>query len=393
MQLFDTPRQIQTGLGLGKQVSIYVCGITPYDAAHVGHIFTFLAYDLLQRRLEDAGHTVRLVRNITDVDEPIYRKAAELGIDYRVLAARETDRLQEIVRALNFRPPYAEPRASQYIDEMADAVMQLKDKGFAYLVGDDLYFDTSRQHGFGSFSGFSDRLQLAFMSDRGGDPKRPGKRQPLDFLLWKAISDPADPAAWVTPLGRGRPGWHIECSVMSAATLGTPIDIHGGGMDLIFPHHECEIAQSTALSGNGPDSFAKHWMHVAPVLYQGEKMSKSLGNLVFAHDLLQHHDPAAVRLALMQIHYRTGGEWRHDALECAETLLGGLTVARRHPYQLPGDKYLQQIRNALDDDLDTHAVLHCLKDICHETLASTGSKPNSDKTQLDKICDLLGLNI
>ena len=400
--------------GTRPDITIYVCGITPYDSAHLGHIFTFLAYDLLQRRLEDTGYSVRLVRNITDVDEPIFKKAAEQGEDYKELAARETEHFQTVMTAMHFKQPFAEPRASQYISQMADAVAQLLKDGYAYRLEQDVYFDISKlsemPSKFGSFSKFSERLQLAFMTARGGDPERFGKHQPLDFLLWRGIDDPNDTAAWASPVGRGRPGWHIECTVMSNETLHSrtlPLTIHGGGMDLIFPHHECEIAQHTALaSRQNSDSaitpLAHHWMHVAPLLYQGEKMSKSLGNLVFAHDLLKHHSPGVVRLAMMQLHYRTGGEWRHDALDLAERAHQLLGQALNHPYQLGGDAYLDQVRCALDDDLDTHTVLHILRDISEATLANakinissvSNNIPLSNKpslSQLQKIVLLLGL--
>ncbi len=398
IELFDTPTQQLTSFEPNGNVSIYVCGITPYDSAHLGHVFTFLAYDLLQRRLEDLGHTVKMVRNITDVDEPIFKKAAENNEPYLVLAERETKSFQDTMRALNFRTPAAEPKASEYIQEMAEAVKQLLDTGYGYRLDNDIYFDVSKAESFGSFSGFSERLQLAFMGDRGGDPERSGKRQPLDFLLWRGITDPQDLAAWDSPVGHGRPGWHIECSIMSASTLGTPVAIHGGGMDLIFPHHECEIAQSTAL---GHKPFANHWMHVAPILYQGEKMSKSLGNLVFAQELLKTHKPGVIRLAMMQLHYRTGGEWRHDALTCAQEIYAELDKAMQHPYQLRGTDYLERVRAALDDDLDTHRVLHLLKDIAHETIALHNQPkdnqpplldaPSQHHTQLSDILVLLGL--
>jgi L-cysteine:1D-myo-inositol 2-amino-2-deoxy-alpha-D-glucopyranoside ligase len=391
IELFDTPTQQLTTIKPKGDVSIYVCGITPYDSAHVGHIFTFLAYDLLQRRLEDLGHTVKLVRNITDVDEPIYKKASENGEDYRQLAQRETESFQATMLALNFRKPFAEPKASEYIGPMAEATEKLLKEGFGYRVDNDVYFDVSKAQDFGSFSGFSNQLQSIFMANRGGDPERPGKRNPLDFLLWRGIQNPHDQAAWESPIGRGRPGWHIECSIMSAATLGTPLTIHGGGMDLIFPHHECEIAQSTAL---GHHPLARHWMHVAPILYQGEKMSKSLGNLVFARDLLRSHKPGVIRLAMMQLHYRTGGEWRHDAIGCAQDIYDELGRALSHPYQLGGSKYLTQVREALDDDLDTHSVLHVLREAARSTIALTADRktsPNTARPQLAEILLLLGL--
>lgn len=343
---------------------MYTCGITPYDSAHLGHIFTFMTYDLLQRRLEDAGHTVKLVRNITDVDEPIFKKAAEVGLPYTELAARETESFQAILRELNFRPAYAEPRASEYIAQMAAAVAELVRGGYAYSLEDDIYFDTARLNSFGSFSGFNHRLKVAFMRARGGDPERPGKRQPLDFLLWRHITSADDPAAWQSPVGRGRPGWHIECSVMAAELLGTPFDLHGGGNDLIFPHHECEIAQTAAL---GHGRLARHWMHVAPLIFAGEKMSKSLGNLVFVKDLLGSYEPAVIRLALMHYHYRVGGEWQPELLLRSATLLQHARACQDHVSRSESERLLERIRAALDNDLDTHQIIHALKDCTHQS--------------------------
>jgi L-cysteine:1D-myo-inositol 2-amino-2-deoxy-alpha-D-glucopyranoside ligase len=337
---------------------MYVCGITPYDAAHLGHIFTFLTYDLVQRRLEDLGHSVKLVRNVTDVDEPIFRKARANNEHYAELARRETAGFQDIMHTLNFRNPAAEPLASEYIAEMASAVEQLLTSDHAYRLDDDIYFDIATFPAFGTFSGFSEALQQAFMADRGGDPERPGKHQPLDFLLWRGITDPDDPAAWESPVGYGRPGWHIECSIMSSQLLGTPIDLHGGGMDLIFPHHECEIAQSESL---GASPFTRNWVHVAPLLYHGEKMSKSLGNLVFARDLLADGAPAALRLALMNYHYRVGGEWRREWWQEAKVLTEAIrqSLIRENGKRtgLPA-----KVRALLDDNLDTPQMLAIIRD-------------------------------
>lgn len=364
---------------------MYTCGITPYDSAHMGHVFTFLTYDILWRYLEYRGHSVKLVRNVTDVDEPIYRKAAELGVPYTELAAQETTAFQLIMRKLGIRQPAAEPRASEYIDQMAEAVKRMLSSGHAYTLDTrDVYFDVSTYSAFGQLSGFSERLQLGFMKDRGGDPDRKDKRNPLDFLLWKAITDKQDPAAWDSVVGYGRPGWHIECSVMSSELLGTPMDIHGGGMDLIFPHHECENAQSAAL---GNAVFAKHWMHVAPLGYQGEKMSKSLGNLVFAKDLLETYKPAAIRLALFQYHYRVGGEWHIDALDRAAALLPRLQQAAG---QNTGDapEYRCRAFHAMDNDLylpEVYGVLEELSDLVLDEHA-----PGSDL--IKELLDLLGLS-
>lgn len=367
VKIFDTAHKdyVEFAPPADAPVRIYVCGITPYDSAHLGHIFTFMTYDLLQRRLEDMGHEVRLVRNITDVDEPIYAKARELGLDYRELAADETASFQLTLEELNFRKPFAEPRASEYIDQMAAAVKVLLDKDFAYKLEDDIYFDVAKYPAYEKFSGFNERLIHGLARMRGGDPDRAGKRNPLDFLLWKGIQDADDPAQWETVVGTGRPGWHIECSVMSAETLGVPFDIHGGGSDLIFPHHSSEIAQSHGL---GEPVMARHWLHVSPMLFDGEKMSKSLGNLVFAHDLLSHHSPAVIRLALMHYHHRVGGEWIPELLVEGERLFARVKHCAPQMSAKAGEQLLHQVRKCLDDDLNTLEVIDAFHDFvnCHD---------------------------
>ncbi len=389
VKFFDTHKnQIVDFRPQRPQIQIYVCGITPYDSAHLGHIFTFMTYDLLQRRLEDLGHKVKLVRNITDVDEPIFLKAKQNNEHYVDLATREINSFKEIMKRLNFRDPDAEPLASDFIAEMADAVKWLIDHNYAYKLDNDIYFDVMSDPKFGSFCHLPDKLQLTFMSERGGDPKRPGKRQPLDFLLWRGITDPNDPAAWNSPVGYGRPGWHIECSVMSAALLNTPLDIHGGGMDLIFPHHECEIAQSEAL--NDHSQFADNWLHVAPLLRYGEKMSKSLGNLVFAKDLLNEPaDPAAIRLALMHYHYRSGGEWRDEVWEDTKSLVNQAADLLRRGEGSSSDNQeysglRDKVRACLDDNLDTPSIVSLIKEHI------TGQKNSGE---LKQTLELLGLSI
>lgn len=356
MKLFDTAKNTYVDLQVGPLFRMYVCGITPYDSAHLGHVFTFMTYDLLQRRLEDLGHKVKMVRNITDVDDPIYAKAAELNVHYAELARTEAESFQKVMDQLYFRPLFAEPRASEFIDKMAKTVKELLDKGFAYRIAGDVYFDVSKDPKFGTFSGFNDRLLYNFMEARGGDPTRPDKRNPLDFLLWSGISDPKDPAQWQSVVGTGRPGWHIECTVMSSDILGIPFDLHGGGTDLIFPHHECEIAQSEGLGYGNP---AKTWMHVSPMLYAGEKMSKSLGNLVFAKDLLKDYEPAVIRLALMNYHHRIGGEWQPELLDEAKVLFGQIQDA--NPSKTAAQQLLGAIRDCLDDDLNTPVIMDTLK--------------------------------
>lgn len=390
MQLYDTATKRHAPFKPGKTVGIYVCGITPYDAAHLGHIFTFLTYDLLQRRLEDMGHEVRMVRNITDVDEPIYAKAAELGIDYRDLALQEQARFEKVMDAMNFRPLYAQPKASEYIQQMSEAVSQMLEQGAAYKLENDVYFDVAKDPDFGSFSSLPDGLALKLLRKRGGDPERPGKRSPLDFLLWKGITDESDPAAWDTALGHGRPGWHIECSVMSSTLLDVPFDLHGGGTDLIFPHHECEITQTKALRGT---PLANHWMHVSPIIYLGEKMSKSLGNMVFADDLLQLYPPAAIRLALMHYGYREGGEWQPDILDESAAFLAELLRCFEAPTVENSARLLERIRAALDDDLDSHSICHALQDYCNDSSDTSSAQTGLPQaaSNIETCRDLLGI--
>ncbi|MEO7364433.1 MAG: cysteine--tRNA ligase [Candidatus Saccharimonadales bacterium] len=385
MKLYDTAKKCYTDFAPSGTVGIYVCGITPYDSAHLGHIFTFMTYDLLQRRLEDLGHEVRMVRNITDVDEPIYAKASELGLDYRQLASRETAAFQATLISMRFRPPTAEPLASDYIMQMAAAVERLLVSGHAYRLDDDIYFDVAHDPDYLAFAGYNHRVINGLSHLRGGDPDRLGKRQPLDFLLWRGVTDAADPAKWQTNLGTGRPGWHIECSVMSAELLGLPFAIHGGGTDLIFPHHSSELAQNRGL---GIDQTAKHWLHVSPMLCDGEKMSKSLGNLVFAHDLLGNHEAAVIRLALMHYHHRVGGEWLPQLLTESTRLLHHVRVAATHASLVSAQQLLVDVRIALDDDLNTLEVIDAL----HRFVAAPAAAVDRTSAGLvDQTLRLLGL--
>lgn len=357
MKLYDTARKGFAEIVPKEAFTIYVCGITPYDSAHLGHIFTFMTYDLLQRLLEEEGMRVKMVRNITDVDEPIYKKAAELGVPYTELAERETASFQKVLQQLNFKKPFAEPKASEFIPQMAEAVQQMIDAGHAYAVDKDIYFDTSTVEHYGGFAGFPEKILLKMLQGRGGDPYRAKKRNRVDFLLWKSIDDPKDPAAWESPVGYGRPGWHIECSVMSESLLGIPFDLHGGGTDLIFPHHESEIAQAHGL---GHPIKARYWLHVSPLLLYGEKMSKSLGNLVFAKDLLETYEPAVIRLALMNYHYRSGGEWRPELLESSASLLQAVRAKAQKTDQKQAENLFASVQLALHNNLDTPSVIRAL---------------------------------
>ncbi len=309
MQLYDTARRDIVPFEPGDDVLMYTCGITPYDATHLGHAATFIAYDTLQRRLIDKGHSVKCVRNVTDVDDPLFAKARELGVHYLDLAAQEEARFARDMVALNALPVASSPRASSAIPDIRGFIGMVIDRGFAYEAGGSVYFDVSKYDSFGTMSGYSEAEMLAFAAERGGNIDDPNKRNQLDFVLWHPSAD--DEPSWDTLWGSGRPGWHIECSALALRELGTTIDLHGGGADLIFPHHECERAQSEAATG---ETFVKHWMHTALISMDGQKMSKSLGNLVFVDALRETWDPRAIRLGIVEHHYRTEWEWDDELM-------------------------------------------------------------------------------
>ncbi|MDW3219967.1 MAG: cysteine--tRNA ligase [Acidimicrobiales bacterium] len=358
MRLYDTARGEVVPFEPGNEVSIYVCGITPYDSTHLGHANTYVTYDLLIRRLEDLGHTVRLVRNITDVDDSILPKARELGVDFLELAAAETARFHGDMEALDTRPVHAEPHATKWITEMVELIATLDANGHVYVVDGTVFFDVSTFPGFGAVSGYDEATMIEYSAERGGRPDDPRQRNPLDFVLWQPSLD--DEPSWDSPWGPGRPGWHIECSAMSMGILGTTIDLHGGGSDLIFPHHECERAQSEAATG---EPFVRHWMHCGMVAYEGTKMSKSLGNLVFVSELSKTADPRAIRLALMGHHYRDNWEWFDHDIDEASALLDRLVAAAEATAGPDPAPYAARVRAALDDDLDAPTARSALADL------------------------------
>jgi L-cysteine:1D-myo-inositol 2-amino-2-deoxy-alpha-D-glucopyranoside ligase len=305
------PPDGSAALALGRRVTMYVCGITPYDAAHVGHAFTYVAFDTLARFLRARGHEVVYCQNVTDVDDDVLLRAARDGEDYLALGRRETAAYLDDMDALNVARPTFFPRATEEIRAMVELAGRLVDGGNAYVVDGTVFFDVTSYPGFGELSGLGQDEQRDLLAERGGDPGDPRKRHPLDFVVWQRCQ-PGEPW-WDSPWGRGRPGWHLECSAMSRRYLGDTIDLHGGGADLLYPHHESERAQSESANGA---TFARRWLHSGMVGYQGEKMSKSLGNLVFPRELFRDHEPAAVRLALLAHHWRS--EWEWDSAELKE---------------------------------------------------------------------------
>ncbi len=357
MQLYDSARRGVFPLEAGPVVTMYSCGITPYDAAHLGHAFVYLSFDILQRRLRDAGHETRCVRNVTDVDDDILRKARELGVNYLDLAAQEMSRFDRDMQLINLLPVYAEPRATGAIPEILSLIGATFERGLAYEVDGHVFFEVAKFPRFGQVSHESRIVMLELAALHGGNPNDPRKRDPLDFVLWQPSLD--DEPAWESRWGPGRPGWHIECSALALRDLGETLDVHGGGRDLAFPHHECEAAQSESVTGA---PFVKHWMHVGLVGLGGVKMSKSLGNLVFVSDLVSRAEPAAVRLALLEHHYRDDWEWRDDDLSRAQSRLAtwrSTLVTGR------ASSVLDDVRDALDDDLDTPAALIAIDHAAH----------------------------
>jgi L-cysteine:1D-myo-inositol 2-amino-2-deoxy-alpha-D-glucopyranoside ligase len=355
MKLFDTAKQKVVEFAPNPTVLMYTCGITPYDATHLGHAFTFISYDVLQRRLIDMGHQVKCVRNVTDVDDPLFAKARELGVHYLDLAAGEEARFESDMTALNALPVHSTPRASSAIPDIRGFIGMVIDRGFAYESGGSVYFDVEKFPQFGSVSHYSRETMIALARERGGNVDDPHKRNPLDFVLWHPSA--SDEPSWDTMWGAGRPGWHIECSALALRELGTTIDLHGGGSDLIFPHHECERAQSEAATGQ---QFVKHWMHVAMVSMDGHKMSKSRGNLVFVDKLRTQHDPMAIRLGLIEHHYRTEWEWDDGLMARNEARLAQWKSAA-HVGNSDGDSgLLAEVRSALDNDLDSPTAVQII---------------------------------
>jgi len=386
MQLFDTASRKLEEVSNSGILGVYVCGITPYAAAHIGHAMVYLTYDLLIRRLRDRGQEVASVRNITDVDDSILEYARAHKVNYLELGESEEARFASEMSQLNLLPPDQEPRATHSIQSTVELIRELTAGGFTYVLDGDTYFNTAAFAGFGNLSMYPDTLRLALARARGGDPDKPGKRHPLDFVLWK-MSSPGEPS-WDTELGTGRPGWHVGCAAMSRSALGSTVDIHGGGTDLVFPHHECKRAIVEAITGK---PFVKHWVHTGVVTYAGEKMSKSFGNLVFVGDVLRSCEPTVLRLALMSHHYRSGFEWDTSMLEPASELLSRLRSAIAGGAGADPRPYLAEVRAALDDDLNAPRAVNAVTD-----LADSISEGGSDKSAGDGVltcCNILGIDL
>jgi L-cysteine:1D-myo-inositol 2-amino-2-deoxy-alpha-D-glucopyranoside ligase len=369
LRLFDSATGQVRPTAPGPTARMYVCGITPYDATHLGHAATYLAFDLVQRVWRDAGHDVRYVQNVTDVDDPLLERAERDGEDWRALAARETDLFRADMTALRVLPPDSYVGAVEAIPEIVPLVRRLLDQGAAYQVEDDVYFSVGAAPRFGYESQLDVATMRELSAERGGDPDRPGKKDPLDPVLWRAAR-PGEPS-WDSELGPGRPGWHVECTAIALGRLGSGFDVQGGGSDLVFPHHEMSAAHAEVVTGEWP--FARAYVHTGMIGLDGEKMSKSRGNLVLVSRLREAGtDPMAVRLGLIAGHYRADREWSPATLSDAEGRLARWRQAVELSSGPAAEPVLDRVRERLADDLDTPACLTAVDRWADEALTRGG---------------------
>jgi L-cysteine:1D-myo-inositol 2-amino-2-deoxy-alpha-D-glucopyranoside ligase len=405
LRLFDARRgELVPFAPIGPgPVGLYVCGVTPYDTGHLGHAFTYLSFDVLHRYLVFLGHEVVYVQNLTDVDDDMLRRARESGEDYLELGNRHVTTFLTEMAALNWLPPDHFPRATQHVPQMIDLIGRLVANGHAYAAEGHVYFSVASWPTYGELSKLSPAEMLPLALERGSKPEMPGRRDPLDFVLWQP-SLPDEPA-WKSPWGAGRPGWHIECSAMSTAYLGNHFEIHGGGGDLVFPHHESEIAQSEAATGQRP--FVEWWMHAGMLHYQDEKMSKSLGNLVLVRDLLRTFSGDAIRLYLVSHDYRAElaynqADLEAAAVDAARLRTAGLVAGPRDRGDAdPGslspavrdhrDRFLQ----AMDNDLDTPSAMPHLMALATLALeaASPAEREEASRVVHELAAGILGLRL
>jgi L-cysteine:1D-myo-inositol 2-amino-2-deoxy-alpha-D-glucopyranoside ligase len=351
-----------------KKVTMYVCGITPYDTTHLGHAFTYISFDILNRYLAYKGYSVNYTQNVTDIDDDILRKAKEAKRDWKELGTFWTNKFLTDLKTLNIQMPTYYVKATENIPTIIEIITHLLEKEFAYQKEGNVYFRVRKALDYGKLSRYNREQMLLLSKERGANPDDPLKENPLDFILWQKRSEAAKRTsgvlseaegstepAWDSPWSGGRPGWHIECSAMAYKYLDKNIDIHGGGRDLIYPHHESEIAQSENFTGIKP--FAKYWLHTGAVMYQGEKMSKSLGNLVMVSDLLKEYSPNTIRHLLLSHHYRTPWEFHEDELKEAEEKIEVIKRALGTEISIPNQKKLAEhesaFKIAMDDDMNT----------------------------------------
>jgi len=387
----------------GDEVRVYVCGVTPYDTAHLGHAFLYVSFDVLHRFLRYQGMHVRYVQNITDIDNDILRRAGELKRDWKELGDYYVGIHQAGLDALGVEPPVKYSRATEEIPMMVEMIASMIGKGHAYEAEGNVYFRVASDPGYGRLSGLTAREMAPLLTETGDPADDPRKEAPVDFLLWQAAK-PGEPT-WPSPWGPGRPGWHIECSAMSIRYLGETIDIHGGGGDLVYPHHESEIAQSECWSGQRP--FSRFWLHAGMLRMDGEKMSKSLGNMVFVHDLIKTYSPEALRLYLSGVRYRDVLEWDPAAVTASEELVTLFKTAAgmqhpvhngEQPSQSSGtpvdpEPFRQRFVAAMEDDLNTPQAIVALRELAEAIVAGRkDARPISQARQeLRTLAEILGV--
>jgi L-cysteine:1D-myo-inositol 2-amino-2-deoxy-alpha-D-glucopyranoside ligase len=393
LRLFDTATAEIRPVTPGPVARMYVCGITPYDATHLGHAATYLAFDLVHRIWLDNGYEVHYVQNVTDIDDPLLERAERDQQDWIVLGMRETALFREDMEALRVLAPGHFVGAVEAMPEITEAVGKLLASGAAYqLDGEypDIYYRHTATGRFGYESNYDEETMRALFAERGGDPDRPGKEHPLDALVWRAVRD-GEPS-WQSELGPGRPGWHLECSVIALNRLGISFDIQGGGSDLAFPHHEFSAAHAEALTGEFP--FARHYCHAGMIGLDGAKMSKSKGNLVFVSRLRGDRvDPMAIRLALLDGHYRSDRSWTADLLTGGAARLARWRQAARLEAGPPVEATIDRVRDRLSDDLDTEQALRAIDEWVDEALIRTGEDRSAPGVFRDAVDALLGVEL
>jgi L-cysteine:1D-myo-inositol 2-amino-2-deoxy-alpha-D-glucopyranoside ligase len=392
LRLFDTADRQVRPVSAGETATMYVCGITPYDATHLGHAATYLTFDLVYRLWLDAGLGVHYVQNVTDVDDPLFERAARDGIGWRELGDRETQLFRADMTALRVLPPRDYVAATDTVGEVVELVEKLLASGAAYVVDDaeyrDIYFRADATEQFGYESGYDRDTMMRFFAERGGDPDRSGKVDPLDALLWRA-QRPDEPS-WPASFGPGRPGWHIECAAIALNRIGSGFDVQGGGSDLIFPHHEFSAAHAESVTGER--RFARHYVHSGMIGWDGHKMSKSRGNLVLVSRLRADGvDPAAVRLGLFAGHYRADRFWSTEVLDEAQSRLARWRQATALPAGPDATDVLSRVRRYLADDLDTPKALAALDGWATDALTYGGADPSAPRLVADIADALLGV--
>src|ERR1700730_7926822 len=371
---------------------MYVCGITPYDATHLGHAATYLAFDLINRIWVDAGHHVHYVQNVTDVDDPLFERANRDGVDWRELASREIELFCDDMAALRVLPPREYVAATEAIDEVVELVEKMLASGAAYIVDDpdhpDVYFRADATSQFGYESGYDRETMARLFAERGGDPDRPGKADELAALLGSAARE-GEPT-WPSPFGPGRPGWHVECTAIALSRIGTGLDIQGGGSDLIFPHHEFSAAHAESVTGER--RFARHYVHAGMIGWDGHKMSKSRGNLVLVSQLRGDGvEPAAIRLGLLAGHYRADRSWSDSVLDEANNRLQRWRAGTTLPAAPDATDVVARVRQYLADDLDTPKALAALDGWTTDALDYGGSDTQAAGTVASAVDALLGV--